>query len=69
MARYRECTVTELLVLNTGRDYHDPELEAEICRRAGLLEEFEVSYGDTYGKFFELAVEVLKLRRNYEEIR
>ena len=35
--KYRDYTTTQLLVIDAGRDYDDPELAAEICRRAELL--------------------------------
>lgn len=35
--KYRNYSTTQLLVIDAGRDYDDPELAAEICRRAELL--------------------------------
>ena len=34
---YRNFTTDALLVIDAGRDYDDPELAAEICRRVELL--------------------------------
>lgn len=35
--KYRNYSTTKLLVIDAGRDYDDPELAAEICRRVELL--------------------------------
>lgn len=35
--KYRNYSTTQLLVIDAGRAYDDPELTAEICRRAELL--------------------------------
>lgn len=35
--KYRNYSTTKLLAINAGRDYDDPELASEICRRAELL--------------------------------
>lgn len=59
MTKYRDYTTTELLVMDVGRDYHDPDLERELCQRAGLLEEFEASDGDTFESVIDKAIEIL----------
>ena len=40
MNKYEGFTNMELLVKNGGRDFQDSQLEEEICRRAGCLEEW-----------------------------
>lgn len=57
---YRNYTTTELLVMDAGRDFHDPELVAEICDRADLAEEYERSDEDTFEGVFNRALEILK---------
>ena len=42
MKKFRDCTTTELLVIDAGLDYHDMELVEEICARAGLSEALEL---------------------------
>lgn len=58
--KYKNYTVTELLVMDAGRDYHDPELEAEICERAGLDKEWADADGESFESILEQALEILK---------
>ena len=67
MNKYRDCTTIELLVMDAGRDYHDPELVAEICARAGLSEALDSAHGDssadpgeTFESVLDRAIEILK---------
>ena len=67
MRKFRDCTTIELLVMDAGRDYHDPDLIEEICNRAGLSEAYAASHGDSSadpGESFESvldrALEILK---------
>ena len=64
---YRNYETAALLILEAGLDYHDPELVAEICDRAGLSEDYAASHGDSSadpGESFESvldrAIEILK---------
>ena len=57
--KYRDYTTAALLVLDSGLDYHDLELETEICYRAGLEEEF-ASAGDDFEVIIDRAIEILK---------
>jgi hypothetical protein len=57
--KYRNYTTTELIVMDAGRDYYDPELVAEICDRAGLEEELEASDGESFEGVLNRAVKIL----------
>jgi hypothetical protein len=58
--KYKNFTTLELLIIDSVRDYHDPELEREICDRAGLLAEFDSADGETFEGVFDRAVEKLE---------
>ena len=57
---YRNYETAALLILEAGLDYHDPELVEEICDRAGLLEEYKSSNGETFESVLDRAIEILK---------
>lgn len=59
VTKYRDYTTTELLVMDAGRDYHDPDLERELCDRAGLLEEFEAADGENFEMVVARAAKIL----------
>ena len=58
--KYKNYTTVELLIIDAGRDYHDSELERELCDRAGLLEEYKAADGDTFESVIDRAVEKLE---------
>ena len=60
MNKYRDCTTTELLAIDAGLDYYDPDLVAEICDRAGLSEAYAAADGESFENVFDRAVEILK---------
>lgn len=60
MNTYKDCTTEALLVIESGLDYYDPELVAEICDRAGLSEEYEVTDGENFESILYQAIEILK---------
>lgn len=63
MTKYKDYTTVELLVMDVGTEYgHDPELETELCYRAGLLEEFRASDDETYRSVLKRAVKFLSDR-------
>ena len=62
MNKYRDYTTTELLVTDSGRDFQDPQLEEEICNRAGLLKEFIDSDDETFKNVLDRAVKILSDR-------
>ena len=57
---YRNYETAALLILEAGLDYHDPDLIEEICDRAGLLEEYKTSDGETFESVLDRAIEILK---------
>ncbi|NCB50153.1 MAG: hypothetical protein EOM53_05730 [Alphaproteobacteria bacterium] len=60
--KYIHLSTDELLSIESVADFHNPELIAEICRRAGLAKEFEMSNGETFEAVLAKAVEILKSR-------
>ncbi|MFA5628581.1 MAG: hypothetical protein WC965_14075 [Thiohalomonadaceae bacterium] len=60
--KYRHLSTDELLAIESVADFHNSELIAEICRRAGLAKEFEMSNGETFEAVLSKAVEILKSR-------
>ena len=60
MNTYKDCTTEALLVIESGLDYYDPELVTEICNRAGLSEEYEVTDGENFESIPDKAIESLK---------
>jgi ABC-type glutathione transport system ATPase component len=57
---YRNYDNSALLITESALDYHDPALVAEICDRAGLLEEYKSSDGETFESVLDRALEILK---------
>lgn len=54
---------TETLLIMEGRSCeHNPDLNEEICKRAGLLEEYKSSDGDTFESVVSRAIDILKAR-------
>lgn len=60
MTTYKDYTNFALLMAESARDYHDPEIIEEICDRAGLLEEYKSSDEDTFEHIIDRAIEILK---------
>jgi hypothetical protein len=60
MTTYKDYTIAALLMTESALDYHDPELVAEICDRAGLSEEYKSSDEDTFEHIIDRAIEILK---------
>ena len=60
MNKYRELSDDEILVEFEKMDYYDPEVCAEICNRAGLIEEWTDADGDAFEGVLDRAVEILK---------
>jgi hypothetical protein len=60
MNTYKDYTTAALLMTESALDYHDPELVAEICDRAGLCEELEAADGETFESVIDKAIEILK---------
>ena len=58
--KYRDYETTELLVMDAGRDYYEPELVFEICYRAGLEKEWGDADGETIEGVFDRALEILE---------
>jgi len=57
---YQHFTTDALLAIEAVFDYHDPDLVAEICDRAGLLEEYAASDGESFESILDRALEILK---------
>ena len=57
---YRDYENIALILLEDSLDYHDPDLVAEICDRAGLSEEYAASDGESFESILDRAIEVLK---------
>ena len=57
---YRDYEDIALILLEDSLDYHDPDLVAEICDRAGLSEEYAASDGESFESILDRAIEVLK---------
>ena len=57
---YRNYETVGLILLEDSLDYHDPELVAEICDRAGLTEEYKASNEDTFESVIDRALDILK---------
>ena len=69
MKKFRDCTTTELLAIDAGLDYYDPDLIEEVCERAGLLDAYAASHGDssadggeTFESVLDRALEILEDR-------
>ena len=48
---YKDYTNFALLMIESASDQHNPELAAEICHRAGLLEEWNSADGETFESY------------------
>lgn len=57
---YRNYENAELLSLEASLDYHDPDLVAEICARAGLEEEWSNADSETFEEVLDRAINILK---------
>ena len=57
---YRDYEDIALILLEDSLDYHDPALITEICRRAGLAEDYQSSDEDTFERVLDRAIEILK---------
>lgn len=57
---YKDYTTAALLLVESGLDYYDPELVAEICDRAGLDKEWADADGENFESIFDQAIEILK---------
>ena len=64
---YRNYENAELLSLEASLDYHNPDLVAEICDRAGLSEALDAAHGDssadggeTFERVLDRAIDILK---------
>jgi hypothetical protein len=57
MNKYRD---DELVEIFEKMDYYDSEVCAEICDRAGLLEEYKSSNEETFESVIDRAIEILK---------
>lgn len=57
---YKDYTNFALLMVESASDQHDPELIAEICHRAVLLEEWNSADGETFESVLDRAIEILK---------
>ena len=69
MKKFRDCTTTELLAIDAGLDYYDPDLIEEVCERAGLADAYAASHGDssadggeTFESVYYRALEILEDR-------
>ena len=57
---YKDYTNFALLMIESASDQHNPELAAEICHRAGLIEEWTDADEDAFEGVLDRAVEILK---------
>ena len=57
---YRNYETKALIELDESLDYYIHELVLEICSRAGLLEEYKSSDGETFESVMDRAIEILK---------
>ena len=69
MKKFRDCTTTELLAIDAGLDYYDPDLVEEICDRAGLADAYAASHGDSSADGGETFESVLDRALNILEDR
>ncbi len=60
MNKYRDYETIGLILLEESLDYHDPDLVAEICDRAGLSEEYAASDGESFESILDRAIDILK---------
>jgi hypothetical protein len=58
---YRNYENAELVEMFAGLDYYDPDMNSEICDRAGLSEDYEASDEDTFEGVLDRALEILGL--------
>ena len=64
--KYRNYSTTQLLVIDAGRDYEDPELADEICRRVELLKSRQAKTARLLG---ECLTALSKTRRDIKHSR
>jgi hypothetical protein len=57
---YKNYETKALIELDESLDYYIHELVLEICSRAGLLEEYKSSDGETFERVLDRAIEILK---------
>jgi len=57
---YRDYENIALILLEDSLDYHNPDLVAEICDRAGLSEEYAASDGESFESILDRAIDILK---------
>jgi len=64
---YRDYETVGLILLEDSLDYHDPDLVAEICDRAGLSDAYAAAHGDssadpgeTFESVYYRALEILE---------
>lgn len=57
---YKDYTDAELLKVESGLDYYDPELVTEICNRAGLDKDWADADGESFETILDQALEILK---------
>lgn len=62
MNKYRKEKTSDLLIFERCLDFHVPELIGELCRRAGLWEEWKESTAETFESVLSRAVEILESR-------
>ena len=67
MNKYRDYETIGLILLEESLDYHDLDLVAEICDRAGLSEALDsadadssADPGETFESVLDRAIEILK---------
>ena len=60
MENYKDFDTTGLILLESGLDYHDPELIKEICDRAGLSQDLAAADGESFESVLDRALEILK---------
>ena len=60
MTKYSEYDNVDLILLEAGSKEYIPELAWEICKRAGLLSEWEAADGENFESVLERAFEILK---------
>lgn len=58
--KYRHLATSELLAIYDVVAFYNSDLISELCRRAGLREEWEQSTAETFGAVLSRAVEILR---------
>lgn len=65
-SKYRDLETIELLAIYDVVAFYNSDLISELCRRAGLREEWEQSTAETFGSVLSRAVEILRSWENTE---